>query len=219
MQKNAIEIKAVKGKFAVIFSDDITLYKAISLLDEKLSSNREFFRDAVFQEIQGLSLSENDKMIISGFMKEHHNVGFNPSEKKEKPILNTVESSEKPSYSEIEERDDEGYQKTKFVYETLRSGSLVQFDGHVVIIGDVNPGARVQATGNIIILGTLRGTAHAGCTGNKDTFVFAQRLTPIQLRISNSIVIAPENEKVIEEPLLVRIKNDNIVIESCFVRR
>lgn len=218
LQKNKIEIKGLKGRFVVLFSDDVTLYTAISLLDEKLSSNRDFFRDAVFQEIEGKSLSQNDKLIISEFMREHYAIDLRALTKAKEIAIPEVKS-DVPLQDEPRKTKEEGYQKTKFVFETLRSGALVQFDGHVVIVGDVNPGARVQATGNIIILGTLRGIAHAGSSGNKETFVFAERLMPIQLRISNSIAITPENDKKIEEPLIARIKDDNILIESCLSRR
>ena len=51
---------------------------------------------------------------------------------------------------------------TKFVYSTIRSGMKIQYNGNLVIIGDVNPGAEVIATGNIIVMGALRGIAHGG---------------------------------------------------------
>ncbi|MFC4804285.1 septum site-determining protein MinC [Filifactor villosus] len=219
MQKPEIEIKGLKGEFIIFFDDQVTLYKAITLLEEKLSSNKDFFKDTVFKEIKAKNLSENDKDIIARFLKEHHDIEL-PKQTQDTKIEDGVgrkkEIFKEESPSHFSEK---GSQQTKFVFETLRSGTLVDFDGHVVVIGDVNPGARVQATGNVIILGNLRGTVHAGANGNKETFVFAERLLPIQLRISNSIAILSEKDKSVEEPLIASIKDDNIVIESCLTRR
>ena len=45
---------------------------------------------------------------------------------------------------------------------TLRSGRVIRHVGHVIVIGDVNPGAQIIAGGDVIIWGRLRGTVHAG---------------------------------------------------------
>ena len=61
--------------------------------------------------------------------------------------------------------------ETKFHKGSLRSGQRIEFEGSIVIIGDVNAGAEVVAGENIIVLGTLRGLAHAGAKGNKDAVI------------------------------------------------
>lgn len=74
----------------------------------------------------------------------------------------------------------------------LRSGSRIEADDHLVIIGDVNPGAEVRAAGSVVVLGALRGVAHAGCTG-RDAFILALRFAPQQLRIGELIARAGDN--------------------------
>lgn len=81
------------------------------------------------------------------------------------------------------------------VKETVRNGQRVEYDGDIIIIGDVNSGAIIVATGSIAVLGALRGTAHAGASGDSSTFVAASRLDPQQLRIGVHIAIAPEGNK------------------------
>lgn len=51
--------------------------------------------------------------------------------------------------------------ETKFIKEGLRSGQKLEFEGSLVILGDVNSGSEVIAGENIVILGSLRGLAHA----------------------------------------------------------
>jgi septum site-determining protein MinC len=44
---------------------------------------------------------------------------------------------------------------------TLRSGDHLTAQGHLLVLGDVNPGARVTAGGDVLVWGRLRGSAHA----------------------------------------------------------
>lgn len=101
-----------------------------------------------------------------------------------------------------------------FVERTLRSGKSVQFDGHVVVLGDVNPGAEIIATGNIAVLGSLRGVAHAGATGDRKASVSAYNLAPTQLRIADWVTRGPEDEADGRGPEIARIKDDQLIVEA-----
>lgn len=81
------------------------------------------------------------------------------------------------------------------VRRTLRAGHYLQVEGHLCVIGDVNPGAEVAATGDIVIWGRLLGTAHAGCEGNDEAAVYALELRPVQLRIGRYIARSPEEPR------------------------
>lgn len=79
--------------------------------------------------------------------------------------------------------------------QTLRSGQRVSHKGHLVIIGDVNPGAELVADGDITVWGALRGMAHAGAGGNSSAEIRALKLEPLQLRIANAIARSPDRNK------------------------
>jgi septum site-determining protein MinC len=83
-------------------------------------------------------------------------------------------------------------QSVLFLKQTLRSGQTVSHKGHLVIVGDVNPGAEVMAEGDITVWGALRGIAHAGLHGNTDAQIRALKLRPMQLRIAHAIARAPD---------------------------
>ena len=51
--------------------------------------------------------------------------------------------------------------ETRFIRNSLRSGQKVEFEGSIVVLGDVNFGAEVIAGDNIVVLGVLSGLAHA----------------------------------------------------------
>ncbi len=75
--------------------------------------------------------------------------------------------------------------------ETLRSGRSVYHEGHVVVIGDVNPGAEIIAGGDVVVWGRVRGLVHAGALGDETAVICALALTPTQLRIADQIAIPP----------------------------
>jgi septum formation inhibitor MinC len=75
---------------------------------------------------------------------------------------------------------------------TLRGGQSLANVGHVVIVGDVNPGAELVAGGDILVFGALRGVAHAGAQGDRSARVYALALEPTQLRIATTIAAGME---------------------------
>jgi septum site-determining protein MinC len=83
--------------------------------------------------------------------------------------------------------EDLGEETALFLHRTLRSGTRIEFAGHVVVLGDVNPGAEIVAEGNVIIWGRLRGMVHAGVKGNRDAVICALDLSPTQLRIADEV--------------------------------
>jgi septum site-determining protein MinC len=111
---------------------------------------------------------------------------------------------------------DEGMEEgpSLFVERTLRSGASVQYDGHVTIIGDVNPGAEIVASGNIVVIGSLKGVAHAGAKGNRNSMVIAYHLAPTQLRIADLVTRSPEGELEWRGPECARIKDGRLIVEG-----
>ena len=103
--------------------------------------------------------------------------------------------------------------KTKFIKKNVRSGQVIDYNGNLVIIGDVHPGAEVSAAGNIIVIGTLKGIVHAGSTGNTQAFICAQGLQPQIIKIGSIVTRAPEDDDKPVYPEIARVKNNNIIVE------
>lgn len=76
----------------------------------------------------------------------------------------------------------------------VRSGQVLEVEGDLLLIGDVNPGGQVNATGNIFIMGKLKGIAHAGVKGDEEAIIAAAYMSPMQLRIAKYISRAPDFE-------------------------
>jgi len=97
---------------------------------------------------------------------------------------------------------------------TLRSGQSLRHPGHVVVIGDVNPGAEIIAGGDVVVWGKLRGMVHAGALGDDKAIVCALELAPTQLRIGSYIAISPnETGSQSVQPEIASVVNGQIVAE------
>jgi septum formation inhibitor MinC len=94
----------------------------------------------------------------------------------------------------------------------VRSGVVLEHDGHVFIFGDVNPGAEVRASGNIVVLGRLRGTAHAGI-GRDGGFILAHCLEPQQLRIGRLVARASDKDAAASIPEIAHVTGAAITVE------
>jgi septum site-determining protein MinC len=98
------------------------------------------------------------------------------------------------------------------VHRTMRSGFKVAYHGHVVVIGDVNPGAEIIASGCVVVWGRLRGMVHAGAEGDEEAVVCAMDLSPMQLRIASKVATAPKRSGK-PQPEVAFIKDHQIIAE------
>jgi septum site-determining protein MinC len=101
--------------------------------------------------------------------------------------------------------------KAILVRRTLRSGQSVRHPGHIVIIGDVNPGAEVVAGGDIVVWGRVRGLVHAGALEDENAVICALELAPTQLRIASRIARSPEERPASPVPEMASIRDGQIV--------
>lgn len=121
--------------------------------------------------------------------------------------LATRISKPRPEESRQFSVEDLGEETAMFLSRTLRSGTRIEFAGHVVVFGDVNPGAEIVAEGSVIIWGRLRGMVHAGSKGNQKAIIGALDLSPTQLRIAEAVAAALK-PRANPKPEVVRINKE-----------
>lgn len=101
------------------------------------------------------------------------------------------------------------------IRKTLRSGRTIHSEGHVIVIGDVNPGAQIVAGGDVVVWGVLRGNVHAGAFGDENAVVCALDMMPTQLRIAGHLYSAPAgNKRHKSQPETAYVRDDQIIISS-----
>lgn len=107
----------------------------------------------------------------------------------------------------------------QFYKGTLRAGQVLESDTSIVILGDVNPGAQVISKGNIVVLGSCRGNIYAGATGNRNCFVAALVMKPLQVRIADKMARSAITKRVDTgeyaiEPKIAYIRGDHIYVKA-----
>ena len=124
----------------------------------------------------------------------------------ESPTTLGLHGIKKTFEREIENSD------TKFHKGSLRSGQKLEYEGSIVILGDVNGGAEVISGENIVVLGYLRGLAHAGAKGNKKAIIAANKIETPQLRIANIVKEIEKEEQSIKHQYAY-VEEENIILE------
>ncbi|WP_018131537.1 septum site-determining protein MinC [Effusibacillus pohliae] len=178
MARHPVTIKGVRDGLVFLLDDQCRFDEIIVDLKEKLhgAQGQLFIGPIVHVTIQTgrRSLTHQQKEQIRGLLSVYGNliiqefVSDNPEDSTRRPPVSLLYRG------------------------TVRSGQVLQYDGDITIIGDVNPGGQVLASGDIFVMGTLRGMAHAGCNGNENAIIGAVYFQPTQLRISNVISRSPD---------------------------
>ena len=201
--RNCVTIQLKKDEIWVKIKEDAEEEEIIESLNRKLEDLEKLYQEEKTPiKIKGKNLKNKEKEEIKALIKEKINVNIDFD------MPNTLGLyGIKEAFSQKIEKS-----QTKFYRGALRSGQRIEFEGSIVIIGDVNGGAEVVAEENIVILGDLRGLAHAGAKGNLQAIIAANKIYSPQIRIADKI---KEFEKQTENKYSYAYINDNreIVVE------
>jgi septum site-determining protein MinC len=203
-------IKGNKYGIIVVLSPDVPFDELKELVAEKFKESSKFFENAKMAiSFEGRKLTteqQKDILDIIGQNTDMHIVCVMDNDP------DTEETFKKTLEQKLLELNNNTGQFYKGI---LRSGTSLEFETSVVIIGDVNHGASIVSKGNIIVLGSLKGHAFAGATGNTNAFVVALDMSPMQIRIADTIARAPDKpvKDEIKEPKIAFLEEGNIYIE------
>lgn len=196
---NNIRIKQTTDEIVLNINVQATNTQIVQELQEKLPKLKDFYKNSkVPVRITGKLFSESERRILDKMIADEINVDVKFDNASDLLGLHAIKRT-----FEVETKVSE----TKYILNSLRSGSKEEYVGSIVICGDVNSGAEVIAGGNIVILGTLRGVAHSGANGNTKAVISANSVESTQIRISNLVKEVTEKE---EKCPIFGIKNGNI---------
>lgn len=104
---------------------------------------------------------------------------------------------------------------TRLVTKPVRSGQQIYArGGDLVVAASISEGAEVLADGHIHVYGSLRGRALAGASGDAQARIFCRRFEPDLVAIAGCYKVADAiDEGVRSKPVVVRLDNDNLLIE------
>ncbi|WP_317854969.1 septum site-determining protein MinC [Chakrabartyella piscis] len=185
--KNYVVFKGTKDGITLQFDPDASFVDICEQLTRKVKEASSFFDNVkTALAFKGRSFTEEQEQELMRIVVDNTTMDI---------TFVKTESSQLMQLAALAKKEAIGQNVTKYHKGSLRNGQRIDFDGSVVVIGDVNPGAEIKATGNIIILGQLKGMAHAGCEGIEEAFVCALYMAPVQLRIADIITRFPEENK------------------------
>ncbi len=188
-------------------------------LQRRLDESPAFFKGGrVSLDVGSLPLTENDlrqarDMLVRHDVTLHAVVGKNAQTEASAQALGLVINLglERRPPQPTPPAPQTGPNEALLKQGTLRSGQSVRYPGHVVVIGDVNPGAEIVAGGHVVVWGKLRGTVHAGAMGDNEAMICALDLSPTQLRIASHITRSPEERRRKPTPEVATVHNGQIV--------
>ena len=213
-----VQIKGLRDGLLVSLSDASWEAQQSALLN-RMDQQPSFFQGArMALDVGTQELHVNEMVELRDRLSERNVVLWaivseSPTTEQTAQLLGLATRISKPRPEETrfapKDLDDE---TALFINKTIRSGSRIEFPGHVVVLGDVNPGAEIVAEGNIIVWGKLRGAVHAGSKGDESAKVCALDFAPMQLRVAEeSVNIQKEKETSIPESAFIR--DERVVIE------
>lgn len=207
-----VEFKGNKRGIIINVKKNASFEEISQCIIDKIETSIGFFNGAKIYSINCDDLSDVEFLKIKEDITSRFDIEF-------------IEEEEEIPYA---------YHETKYV-NNMRSGENIEFDGDVVVMGDMNPGCRVVAAGNAVIMGSIsagakviaygnvvvmgkvEGFIHAGAKGNKNAYIVANNLKPMILKIANYIAEAPDDEYVKRDevnPEIAFMNNEIIVIEN-----
>ncbi|EUB30084.1 septum site-determining protein MinC [Fusobacterium sp. CM1] len=211
---NHVIIKGKNDRLVIALDPDISFLDICDILKTKILEARNFIGNSRMAiEFSGRTLTNEEENILIGIITDNSNI-----------VISYIFSKREDSDEEIDLEHlnpliEEG--KTHFYRGTLRSGSKIESDGNIVVLGDVNPSSIIKARGNVIVLGHLNGTVYAGLGGDDRAFIGAVHFNPIQLTIGMKTITDIQNEILDSTRVnkkgkfkVARIRNQEIVVEE-----
>lgn len=202
--KNCVTINQKKEELIIKISEDAKQNEIMENLKSKMPKLKQLYKEEKTPiTVTGKILKNKEIEEIQELIKKYVDVKINF----DSPKVLGLHGIKKTFETEIKTSE------TKYYKGSLRSGQKLEYEGSIVIIGDVNGGAEVVAGENIIVLGALRGLAHAGAKGNKKAIIASLTLEAPQIRIANVLKEMPLTDENIYERPYIFVDKDEIIIE------
>ena len=202
--ENCVSINSKQEKIIIKIAGPATHEEVINCMKEKIPQLSKMYQEEKIPIlVVGKILKQKEMEEIKDLIKQDIDVEIEFDSPKEMGLSVIRKVYEKNTETS----------ETKYYRGSLRCGQKIEFEGSLVIIGDVNGGAEVVAGENITVLGTLRGLAHAGAKGNKKAIIAASAIDAPQMRIANLVKEVVKEELQIKKCIYAYVKDEEIIIE------
>lgn len=202
--RSQVKVNLTKENIVIKLNEEASHKEIIDSLRKKITALKKLYKDEKMPIlVLGKVLKENERVEVKNIIQEKIDVKVMFDIPQELGLHGI-----KKSFSQEIESS-----QTKFHRGAVRSGQRIEYEGSIVILGDVNGGAEVIAGDNVVVLGVLRGLAHAGARGNKKAIIAAAAIDCKQIRIAD-IIKEMEEEKDEDGNIIVSARKTYAYVEE-----
>ncbi len=202
--RSQVKINGETDRVLIKLNEEATQEELMESLKKKLTELKKLYKEEtnpIF--ITGKKLKNSEMLAIKNLINSKIDVQVDF----DTPKTLGLHGIKKSFNREIESSE------TKFFKGSVRSGKRIEYEGSIVILGDVNDGAEIIAGDNVIVVGVLRGLAHAGAKGNKKAIIAAASIECKQIRIAD-IIKEMEEEKDEEGNTIIQARKNYASVEE-----
>lgn len=199
-----IKLKGTGDGVKIHISPDAPISDIVQNLHSKLDEFRRFFGCGHCNiYFTGRALSKSDRLRLEAIVKAmlpESTINYGErrivkseqnAPEKEKAEAQAVESSrEMENIREVVTTNFKS-SRARFFEGVVRAGRVIESDGHLTLMGNVEKGGKIIAVGNIVVMGKLYGTAEAGMMGNENAYITAMEFAPERIKIANILLKEP----------------------------
>lgn len=200
--KQRIMIKGVKDGLLFLLDDQCEFEELISELKYKFEKTHQQLLSGplihITVKLGRRKITDDQSKELTAVIRSQGNL-----------MLQSIDSEQ----SEIDKL--KAHAEMKIISTIIRSGQVLEYDGDLLVIGDVNPGGIVRTGGDLYVLGALKGQAHAGMHGRQEAIIVASVMKPTGLKIGD-IISKPIEEWQDSDGLMefAYIADDQMLIEK-----
>ena len=202
--RSQVKVNLTNENLIIKLNEEAEQKDIVESLKKKIAQLKKLYKDSKMPIlVTGKVLKESEKIEIKNIIQEKIDVKISFDVPQELGLHGI-----KKSFSQEIESS-----QTKFHRGAVRSGQRIEYEGSIVILGDVNGGAEVIAGDNVVVVGVLRGLAHAGARGNKKAVIAAASIDCKQIRIAD-VIKEMEDEKDEEGNIIASSRKTYAYVEE-----
>lgn len=198
--KNAVNFKGTKDGIIALIDLSYSFNTVIKAIEKKILEREEFFKGGKIKFLPTIgTFTENEKSEIVYLLKNRFNI--------ESEFIIKEDVIKKKVYEKKKIGNE-----FLIVRKILRSGQSIEFNGNLILIGDVNDGAEIKVGGSLFVFGVLRGSVKAGLEIGNNAIVVATNLKPERLQIGKYVLNEGLSKRRKETISIALVEEDKIVI-------
>lgn len=194
MEKPAI-FKGSKEGIVLVVNPESPFNEVIDFLNKTFEERKLFFSGA------SVILNPNGRLIAEEELGEMADVFARYG------LSFKIMGEEKVYGKEVIASRDLNEEKVALIPNTIRSGQAINFDGSIVVLGDINEGAEINVSKSVYVFGIIRGIVNAGES------VVSLGFQPLRMTIGKKQLGKELSDKTYRKPRIAKIENGEVVFK------